>query len=96
MDAYIDILIYITVTVVGIAIGILGTILIQNKLAMSRAKSIVEEASREGEVIRQKELLKSREEGMKIKEEAEKAANADDVQPEAHVAEPRKKDGRTE
>lgn len=75
MDAYIDILIYITVTVVGIAIGILGTILIQNKLAMSRAKSIVEEASREGEVIRQKELLKSREEGMKIKEEAEKAAN---------------------
>ena len=75
MDAYIDILIYITVTVDGIAIGILGTILIQNKLAMSRAKSIVEEASREGEVIRQKELLKSREEGMKIKEEAEKAAN---------------------
>ena len=75
MDAYIDILIYITVTVVGIAIGILGTILIQNKLAMSRAKSIVEEASREGEVIRQKELLKSREEGIKIKEEAEKAAN---------------------
>ena len=27
---------------------------------------------------------------------AEKAANADDVQPEANVAEPRKKDGRTE
>ncbi len=75
MDAYIDILIYITVTVVGIAIGILGTILIQNKLAISRAKSIIEEAGREGEVIRQKELLKSREEGMKIKEEAEKAAN---------------------
>lgn len=75
MDAYIDILIYITITVVGIAIGILGTILIQNKLATSRAKSIIEEAGREGEVIRQKELLKSREEGMKIKEEAEKAAN---------------------
>ncbi len=75
MDAYIDILIYITVTVVGVAIGILGTILIQNKLARSRARSIIEEAGREGEVIRQKELLKSREEGMKIKEEAEKAAN---------------------
>ncbi len=75
MDAYIDILIYIMITVVGIAIGILGTILIQNKLAISRAKSIIEEAGREGEVIRQKELLKSREEGMKIKEEAEKAAN---------------------
>jgi len=75
MDAYIDILIYIIVSVAGIAIGIVGTILIQNKLARSRAKSIIEEAGREGDVIRQKELLKSREEGMKIKEEAEKAAN---------------------
>ncbi|MDE6283265.1 MAG: ribonuclease Y [Muribaculaceae bacterium] len=68
-------LIYILITVVGIALGIFGTIFIQNKLAISRAKSIVEEANREGEVIRQKELLKSREEGMKIKEEAEKNAN---------------------
>lgn len=34
--------------------------------------------------------------GFLTKEEAEKAANADDVQPEANVAEPRKKDGRTE
>jgi hypothetical protein len=34
--------------------------------------------------------------GFMTKEEAEKAANADDVQPEANVAEPRKKDGRTE
>ena len=75
MDAYIDILIYTVITLVGIAIGILGTIMIQNKLAVSRAKSIVEEASREGDVIRQKELLKSQQEGMKIKEEAEKQAN---------------------
>lgn len=75
MDAYIDILIYTVITLVGIAIGILGTIMIQNKLAVSRAKSIVEEAVREGDVIRQKELLKSQQEGMKIKEEAEKQAN---------------------
>lgn len=75
MDAYIDILIYTVITLVGIAIGILGTIMVQNKLAVSRAKSIVEEASREGDVIRQKELLKSQQEGMKIKEEAEKQAN---------------------
>ena len=34
--------------------------------------------------------------GFMTKEEAEKAANADQVQPEANVAEPRKKDGRTE
>lgn len=71
----ISIIIYIAIIVVSIAAGILGTILIQNKLAKSRAKSIIEEAGREGEVIRQKELLKSREEGMKIKEEAEKMAN---------------------
>lgn len=34
--------------------------------------------------------------GFMTKEEAEKAANADQIQPEAKVAEPRKKDGRTE
>ena len=75
MDAYIDILIYLLITVVALAIGVLGTILIQNKMARSRAKSIIEEANREGDVLRQKQLLKSREEGMKIKEEAERAAN---------------------
>lgn len=71
----IELLIYILITVVALAIGVLGTILIQNKTARSRARSIIEEANREGEVIRQKQLLKSREEGMKIKEEAERAAN---------------------
>ncbi len=38
-------------------------------------KTIIEEAGREAEVIRQKELLKGREEGIKIKDEAEKQAN---------------------
>jgi len=75
MDTYIDILIYILIAVVAIAAGVVGTILIQNKIARSRARAIIDEANREGEVIRQQQLLKSREEGMKIKEEAERAAN---------------------
>ena len=44
-------------------------------MARSRAKTILDEAAREAEVIRQKELLKGREEGIKIKDEAEKQAN---------------------
>ena len=75
MDSSTDILIYILITVVSIAIGVLATILIQNKMARSRARSIIEEANREGDVIRQKELLKSQQEGMKIKDEAERQAN---------------------
>jgi ribonuclease Y len=75
MSVYIEILIYVMVAVLAAAAGVVGTIIIQNKIARSRAKSIIEEANREGEVIRQKQLLKSREEGIKIKEEAERNAN---------------------
>ena len=71
----INILIYLLITVVAIAIGVLSTILIQNKTGRSRARQIVAEANREGEVIRQQQLLKSKEEGIKIKEEAERNAN---------------------
>lgn len=70
-----DILIYVSVAVVAIAVGALATIAVQKAMARSRAKIIIDEAVREGEVIRQKELLKGREEGMKIKDEAEKQAN---------------------
>ena len=69
------IIVYILITIVSIAIGVLCTILVQNKIARSRARSIIEEANREGDVIRQKELLKSQQEGMKIKDDAEKQAN---------------------
>ena len=70
-----DIIIYIAIAVVALAIGALATVVVQKSLARSRAKSIIEEANREAEVIRQKELLKGREEGIKIKDEAEKQAN---------------------
>ena len=70
-----NILLYLAVAVVAIAIGSLATILVQRSLARSRAKTIIDEATREGEVLRQKQELKGREAGMKIKDEAERQAN---------------------
>jgi len=70
-----DILIYSIVAILAIIIGVVGTVTVQNATGRSRARTIVDEATREGEVIRQKELLKGREEGIKIKDEAERQAN---------------------
>ena len=67
-------IIYLAVAVVALAIGSLVTVAIQKSMASSRAKAIIDEANREAEVIRQNELLKGREEGIKIKDEAEKQA----------------------
>ena len=70
-----SLLFYLAVAVVALAIGCLATLAVQNMTGRNRAKTIIEEAGREAEVIRQKELLKGREEGIKIKDEAEKQAN---------------------
>ena len=69
------IIFYIAVAVVALALGSFGTIAVQKSMARSRAKTIIDEAIREGEVLLQKEKLKGREEGLKIKDEAEKLAN---------------------
>ncbi len=70
-----EIAIYIAVAVVALALGAFVTIAAQKSMARSRAKTIIDEAQREAEVLRQKELLKGREEGIKIKDEAERTAN---------------------
>lgn len=70
-----DIIIYLAIAVVALAVGALATVGEQKAMARSRAKAIIDEANREAEVIRQKELLKGREEGIKIKDEAERQAN---------------------
>ena len=70
-----DIIIYLAIAVVALAIGALATVGVQEAMARSRAKAIIDEANREAEVIRQKELLKGREEGIKIKDDAERQAN---------------------
>ena len=70
-----DIIIYLAIAVVALAVGALATVGVQKAMARSRAKAIIDEANREAEVIRQKELLKGREEGIKIKGDAERQAN---------------------
>ena len=57
-----DIIIYLAIAVVALAVGALATVGVQKAMARSRAKAIIDEANREAEVIRQKELLKGREE----------------------------------
>ena len=70
-----DIINYLAIAVVALAVGALATVGVQKAMARSRAKAIIDEANREAEVIRQKELLKGREEGIKIKDDAERQAN---------------------
>lgn len=69
-----DFIIYLAVAVVAIGVGVIATVIIQRSMARNRAKTIIEEATREAEVIRQKEALKGREEGMKVKDQAEQQA----------------------
>ncbi len=69
------ILIYALVGIVALAVGIAGTITIQRIVARSRAKSIIEEATREADTIKKDKLLEAREEELQIKAEAEKQAN---------------------
>lgn len=66
----------IVVGVVAALIGVAATIIVQKSIGRSQAKTIVEEAKQEAEVLKQKKLLEAREEELQIKTEAEKQANA--------------------
>ncbi|MCI9607593.1 MAG: ribonuclease Y [Muribaculaceae bacterium] len=69
-------IVYIIITaVVALAIGAVAAIIVQRNLASSRAKIIIDEAGKEAEVIKKNKLLEAREEEIRIKSEAEKAAN---------------------
>ena len=70
------VLIYTLVGLAALAVGIVGTIVIQKTIARSRAKTIIAEANREAEVIKKNKLLEAREEELQIKAEAEKQANS--------------------
>lgn len=72
----INYLIYATIGLIALAIGIIGTIVIQKSIAKSRAKAIIEEANREAEAIKRDKLFEAREAEIQIKAEAEKHANA--------------------
>ncbi|MDE6465453.1 MAG: Rnase Y domain-containing protein, partial [Duncaniella sp.] len=71
----IQILPYIAVILIGAALGIGIFAAVQRATARSRAKTIVEDAEREAEVIMKDKLLEAREQELRIKNEAEKAAN---------------------
>ena len=66
----------IIAAVAALIVGALGTFIIIRIISRSRANSIVDEAKLEAEVIKKNKLLEAKEEEMKIKTEAEKAANA--------------------
>ena len=71
-----DIIIYICVAIVVTAAVTVAVLLaVQRSTARSRAKSIVEDAEREAEVVMKNKLLEAREQELRIKSDAEKAAN---------------------
>ena len=70
-----SLLIYVLVGIAVAAIGLAIGVAIQKSSARSQAKTIIEEAQQESEMIKQKKLLEAREEELQIKAEAEKQAN---------------------
>lgn len=70
-----DFLYYILAAVGGIALGYVITVAVQKSLARNRAKTIIDDAKREAEVLKKNKVLEAREEELKIKAEAEKQAN---------------------
>ena len=72
MDNFI---IYAGIAIIALAIGVVAAIIVQRKMAQSRARLIIDEATREADALKKNRLLEAREEELKIKAEAEKAAN---------------------
>ena len=71
-----EIVIYILVAVVALAIGAIVASMLSKRSAKSQANTIVEKAKLEAEVLKNNEVLKGKEEGLAIKSESEKQANA--------------------
>ena len=71
-----QIIIPLIIGIVALVIGIAGTIMVQKKLATSKAKTIIDEATAEAENLKKTKILEAREEELKIKSEAEKQANS--------------------
>lgn len=71
---YLIITAIIVIAAVAAAVGI--TLMVQRNMAHTRAKTIVEEARLEGEMLKKNKLLEAKEEGMKITGEAERQAQS--------------------
>ncbi|MCM1519386.1 MAG: ribonuclease Y [Lachnoclostridium sp.] len=68
-------LIYTLAAVVGAALGCIILVAVQRATASSKAKSIVDDATREADVIMKDKLLEAKEEALKIQNDAERQAN---------------------
>ncbi|MDE6558953.1 MAG: Rnase Y domain-containing protein, partial [Muribaculaceae bacterium] len=66
---------WIIFLIIGLAIGWLVATYYSRKSAQSKANIIIDEATREAEVIKEKTILKAREEEMKIVTDAERSAS---------------------
>ena len=69
-----DTAIWIVIALAALVVGYVVAVVISKKNANSQANQIVEEARREGDVIKDKKLLEAKEAGMKIRDDAERAA----------------------
>ncbi len=67
---------YVIAAIVAFAAGALIAQVMSKRNAKSRANEILEKARLEAEVLKSNEVIKGKEEGMSIKSEAEKQANA--------------------
>lgn len=74
-NLFMIVLLYIAIALIGAAVGIGILMAVQKSTGRSRAKTIVEDAQREAEVIMKDKLLAAREQELRIKSDAEKAAN---------------------
>jgi len=71
-----DIIIYLIIGIVALAIGIVCTLIIQKQIATSKAKVIIDEATSEAENIKKTKILEAREEELKNNAAAETQANS--------------------
>ncbi|MCX4258137.1 MAG: ribonuclease Y [Muribaculaceae bacterium] len=70
-----SVLYYIIIALLVLAAGVGITLLVQQKVGKSRARTLMEEAAREADVLKKNKLLEAREQELKIKNEAEKTAS---------------------
>lgn len=77
MVTTISLILWVSVAVViALGAGIWGTLIVQKNMAHTRAQEILREARNEAEVLKKDKLLEAREEEMRIKSDAEKAAQS--------------------
>ena len=69
-------IIVIVIAIAALALGAGGAVFATRKNSKSQANTILEKARLEAEVLKNNEVIKGKEEGLSIKSEAEKVANA--------------------